>query len=324
MEKNKYFLLLNKQGVDNKPLVDNKPVVVNKPVVKPLVDNKQVFNKLNLSKNYNLSYYICKNFGDAVGHILYNFLSVTKLNHVEINPNKISFLTVGSILNLATNKHIIMGSGFIKLDDELKHKPYLILSVRGPKTRDKLLKMNIDCPEKYGDPLIVFPLLYNEKQSIKYTIGIIPHYIDKDSDKLKELLNILKNKNYKINIIDIVTGLNYKPFIDEINKCEYIISSSLHGIIMGLVYGKKTIFTQFSNKVIGDLFKFEDFFLSLNIDYNVKKYDDIDLLENIIKVNKTRLNNIGIDIINVCPFIKNERKSKLINLWKEHILTHFI
>ena len=229
MEKNKYFLLLNKQGVDNKPLVDNKPVVVNKPVVKPLVDNKQVFNKLNLSKNYNLSYYICKNFGDAVGHILYNFLSDTRLNRVKINPNKISFLTVGSILKLATNKHIIMGTGFIELDDKLNHKPYLILSVRGPKTRDKLLKMNIDCPEKYGDPLILFPLLYNKKQSIKYTIGIIPHYIDKDSDKLTELL--YKSHNEKALIlkalyeceINIVLKFGLEQSIDK----EYKISEEL-------------------------------------------------------------------------------------------------
>jgi hypothetical protein len=62
----------------------------------------------------------------------------------------------------------------------------------------------------------------------------------------------------------------------------------------------------------------------LNIDYEVKTCDDINLLENIIKVDNTRLNDIGIDIINVCPFIKNERKTKLINLWKEHILTNFI
>jgi hypothetical protein len=91
---------------------------------------------------------------------------------------------------------------------------------------------------------------------------------------------------------------------------------------MGIVYGKKTIFTQFSNKVIGDLFKFNDFFLSLDINYNVKTFDDINLLENIIKVDNTKLNNIGIDIIDVCPFIKSERKSELINLWNNYIFNN--
>jgi len=301
MDKNRLILLKNKQII-NKNILD--------------LSKKNI---LDLSKNYNLSYYICKNFGDAVSHLLYNFLSEINLNNAGINPNTISFLTVGSILNRATNKHIVMGSGFIKENDKVISNPYLILSVRGPKTREKLLKMNIKCPEKYGDPLILFPLLYNKKQPCEYKIGIIPHYIDKNSEKLNKLINNLKNKNYKINIINIVTGLDYKPFIDEINKCEYIISSSLHGIIMGLVYGKKTIFTKFSNNVIGDLFKFNDFFLSLDINYKSIDCINTNLLENIIQVNNTKLINIGIDIINVCPFIKNDRKKNLINLWNEHI-----
>ena len=210
-----------------------------------------------------------------------------------------------------------MGSGFISSNNKLNIKPHKILSVRGPKTREKLLQMNIECPENYGDPLIIFPLVYNKKQTIQYTIGIIPHYIDKIHINI--LVNKLKKKGYKVNIINILTGTNYQPFIDEINKCEYIISSSLHGIIMGLVYGKKTIFTKFSNKVVGGLFKFEDFFLSLGIKYNVIHFDDKNLLKNIINVNYNNLINIGKDIINVCPFIENIRKTQLVNSWKTHV-----
>ena len=42
-----------------------------------------------------------------------------------------------------------------------------------------------------------------------------------------------------------MVGENFKKLIDEINECKYIISSSLHGVIMGLIY-KKTIFLEFS------------------------------------------------------------------------------
>jgi len=303
-----------------KPKIINeliKPKIINE-LIKPKIINELVKPKIiNELIKPNLSYYISKNFGDAVSPILYNFLSEKKITKVGIKSNKISYLTVGSILKLATDKHIVMGSGFIAADNKLNIKPRNILSVRGPKTREKLLNMNIECPENYGDPLIIFPLVYNKKQIKEYTIGLIPHYVDKIHINI--LVNKLKKKGYKVNIINILTGLNYKPFIDAINKCEYIISSSLHGVIMGLVYGKKTIFTKFSNNVVGGFFKFEDFFLSLGIKYNVINFNDKNLLKNIINIDYNNLINIGKDIINVCPLIENVRKTKLINLWKSHV-----
>ena len=115
----------------------------------------------------------------------------------------------------------------------------------------------------------------------------------------------------------------YKPFIDEINKCEYIISSSLHGVIMGIVYGKKTIFTQLSDKVIGNLFKFQDFFDSLDIKYNVINWDSNELLNNVITIDTKKLENIGNNIINVCPFIDKDKKLVFISKWFNHINKYF-
>ena len=103
--------------------------------------------------------------------------------------------------------------------------------------------MGLCCPENYGDPLILFPSIYKMKnKTTKGLIGIIPHYFDKDCKNLKKLIIELENKNYKLKIIDIETGNEYKKFLNEINNCEYIISSSLHGIIMGLVYKKKNFY----------------------------------------------------------------------------------
>ena len=172
--------------------------------------------------------------------------------------------------------------------------------------------MNIECPEIYGDPLILFPLLYNP--SIKATpkiIGIIPHFIDLNTDTLKKLVNNLKNSGFTVKIIDIRVGTNYKPFIDAIMKCETIVSSSLHGMILGIIYRKPTILVQFSKKVIGDLFKFNDFFGSLNIEYSVKNVYDVSLLENKISVDYTKLKEVGHKLIDAAPFIEEERKVKL-------------
>lgn len=78
-------------------------------------------------------------------------------------------------------------------------------------------------------------------------------------------------------MIDILVGTNYKKIIDKILSCEVIISSSLRGVILGVIYKKKTVFTEFSDKVVENGFKFFDFFESLDINYNVLKYDSDNL-----------------------------------------------
>jgi pyruvyltransferase len=284
---------------------------------------KEIDNKLNYTNK--ISYYLCNNFGDAVGPLLFDFLSSIKLYHEEIKPKNLSFLTVGSILNHGCNKHIILGSGFISETDKFKgnSKPSIVLLVRGPKTREKLLNLGVRCPESYGDPLILFPLLYCPSFNKVYDIGIIPHYIDMNTINFNKLKQKLIDTNFNVKIIDIMTGIKYHNFIDEINKCEYIISSSLHCVIMGIVYGKKTIFTQLSDKVIGNLFKFQDFFDSLDIKYKVINWDSNELLNNVITIDTKKLENIGNNIINVCPFIEKDKKLVFINKWFDHINKYF-
>jgi len=266
------------------------------------------------------------NFGDAISHIFYTKLSLRNVNKVSTNHCNDFYLSTGSHLLLCNKNSVILGAGFISENDDLGRGdwneytnkiyniPKKIISVRGPLTRQKLLNMGVECPDKYGDPLIVFPLVYNP--SIKRTskIGIIPHYIDKDSSKFLYLKNMLGSK-YGIKVIDILTGVNYTEFIDNICSCEYIISSSLHGVIMGVAYNRKTIFTEFSNNVIGDKFKFKDFFASIKTEYNSPDYNDPDILKYIINVKNNDMINIGNSIINECPFITPERKMFLVKEW---------
>lgn len=91
---------------------------------------------------------------------------------------------------------------------------------------------------------------------------------------------------------------------------------------MGLAYKRKTIFVEFSNNVVGNRFKFKDFFASLNIEYNYPSFNDPNLLSSVINIENINMINVGTTIIQETPFITSERKLFLTNLWKEYIKTY--
>ena len=266
------------------------------------------------------------NFGDSVNKVFWSKISGKRI--IDNNKGK-HYLTTGSIMELCNNNSIIFGTGFISDNSDLggnlfnsntnkKKANPKVIAVRGPKTRKKLLEMNINCPKNYGDPLILFPCIYNKKplKNSKLIIGIIRHYVDFNNKNVHTLIKNLNNNNYNTKKINILVGEEYKDFLSKINSCDVIISSSLHGVIMGIVYKKKTIFIDFSKNVIGGKFKFNDFFESINIKYDVKNIYDEKILHNIIKVNYDKLNTTALKLLKICPFINDERKKILIEKYK--------
>ena len=79
-----------------------------------------------------------------------------------------NFLCIGSLLGMpgyANDKTIVWGAGSF---GELKGVvPKHICSVRGKLTRNILMKKGIECPEVYGDPALLLPLVYNPREMFK-------------------------------------------------------------------------------------------------------------------------------------------------------------
>jgi pyruvyltransferase len=243
------------------------------------------------------------NFGDEINKYLVEKLSKKSVNH--INPKYFlskHYFCIGSILERANKHTIVWGSGLIQ-DNSKVTKPQKIHAVRGPKTREQYLKNNIDCPAIYGDPALLLPLVYTPKSNKKYRIGVIPHYADKT---LANQLSCFKSKD--IHIIDIQQD-NILNFIDEILECDFILSSSLHGLIISDAYNVKNMWIKFSDNVKGDDFKFYDYFESIGrINTQFIKIDTTISLQDIFNIQYIHY-TLNIDLtslLNACPFIDKE------------------
>jgi pyruvyltransferase len=191
------------------------------------------------------------NLGDAISPLIVSRLSGLTPVWAD-KTERCKLLAVGSILNYARRGDVVWGSGFIKEDARLRSTKIIVTAVRGPLTRKRLIEGGVECPEIYGDPAILLPLLCPPKPAEKrYSLGIIPHYAEKE---------LVKTGDPSIKVIDIQGPL--ETFLEDLLSCRRIVSSSLHGIIIAESYGIPADWLILSDKVRGSGFKFSDYFLS--------------------------------------------------------------
>jgi autotransporter strand-loop-strand O-heptosyltransferase len=228
-------------------------------------------NTFNFLKS-NLIIEPSKNFGDVISKSIIEFFSDKKVINEHMfqfdYERKIVFrngklISIGSSFIFSRANDYIWGTGCIN-STSLGDPPRKIYAVRGPLTRDVLLKNKIDCPEIYGDPAVLYPQIYHPKVEKTHKYGIIPHYIDFTDETILKKLESLESLGVKIiNITD-----DEETFIENLLSVEFVISSSLHGIIMSDAYGIPNVKIVLSNKLVGGSFKFKDYFMSVNRPYS--------------------------------------------------------
>lgn len=215
----------------------------------------------------NVIWYDSKNWGDALNPVIIQKLSGLKsfqIKEYTINPkNEPIYTVIGSILDWPILKNdkilkntIIWGTGFMHESGRLCGKPKEICAVRGPLTRDNIIKSGLKCPEIYGDPALLYSRIYKPTLKKQYKLGVIPHQLDKENILLKNF-----NEDPEIRLIDIENPIN--SVVDQICSCKYIASSSLHGIITADAYGVPSVYIKLSEMVLGNGFKFRDYFGSV-------------------------------------------------------------
>ncbi len=211
------------------------------------------------------------NFGDALNPFILEALSGKPVDHYnDCSQLRKCFspmlFCIGSILErnklshrLRAGEIHVWGTG-TRGESSLAHlKRARIHAVRGPLTRKKLLEEGIACPEIYGDPAVLLPQIIQPTQASPSKISVMPHYVDVTQCQRWLIENGLVEQ---VNVIDVMSPI--ADVVAQISSSGFLLSSSLHGLIVADAYGVANARIRFGNNIVGGDFKFHDYFLSVD------------------------------------------------------------
>ncbi len=238
------------------------------------------------------------NFGDVLNRYLVWKITGRTPVYVDISQSQRKFVAIGSILNWCDGNCIVWGAGLGNRNDSVNPN-VKILSVRGPLTRQRVLEENVRCPDVFGDPALLLPKFFTPIAKNKYALGIIPHYVNQ-----LEVFNSPLAQSNDVKIIDVFDSV--EKILDEICSCNYILSSSLHGLVVADVYGIPNHRFYGQIPLDGDGMKFDDYYASVrvhpNAPINYCELANMDVFNVIKNIEKKPIDMQFINLWNVCPF----------------------
>lgn len=257
-------------------------------------------------------WHVSDNFGDALTPYLIKKISEKDVVFAKYNSKPSPFMVTGSILGYNLHRGIVWGNGcafksdldpecFAGPSEELK-----IIATRGQLSKE-LVKESGHQPLAVGDPGILLPRFYKPTVEKKYKLGIMCSWVDYDQVVERYGDGYVDNKVTFINSMGAIEDI-----IDRICECEILASSTLHGFIAAVAYQVPTLLVKFSDKMIGDGFKYRDFYTCLD-----RPFKMLDLRKNVISISElakqSAIHNLSIsadDLFNCCPF-KEDNDSSL-------------
>lgn len=253
-----------------------------------------------------------RNFGDDVSRELTAVLSDRRPVLASDVPNltwRNVYSCVGSVLQFpSVTLTDVWGSGFIYAKGRFLFKPKRVHAVRGRLTRDIVVSQGLECPKVYGDPaVLLFDTMSNSRRSGEFKIGVIPHYADVGHPELKRLA-----RRDDVHLIDVLQ--NWSTVALEALRCETIISSSLHGIILADALNIPNRWLGVSELVMKGGFKFKDYFSSVGRDEDPLGVDDMDY--NVIR-REAHLRHLPFSreaLLSSCPFLSSGFEERLKNM----------
>lgn len=223
------------------------------------------------------------NFGDELGPVVSSQLvenlfgcSAKKLKTLNLktdeevrkNEGIVCLFSLGSVFHKVRSGDYIWGTGINPTWQSQYPKPLTIYAVRGKLTEELVRnRLKYTKPLALGDPGFAIPTLFPEllemrKASKAKTKGnrfcFVPHAHDTTSAKAQ------LDKSIRI----ITVYQRWRPVVETLAKeCDYVASTSLHGIIESDALGIPTLWFQWFNSTVSHTegqFKYLDYFSTVN------------------------------------------------------------
>ena len=164
-------------------------------------------------------------------------------------------VSVGSLLETAlrhggSNRPVVWGSGFLQPRGSVSTDALTCAAVRGRLTRARISSSE---SLALGDPGLLVNLLVDRPPPRRDRIGFLPHRHDRT---LASVLAFAERP--EVDLLDI--RAHPLDVVRAIASCRFVLSSSLHGLIVADAYGVPSAWVEPSSQVEGAGYKFRDYY----------------------------------------------------------------
>lgn len=275
--------------------------------IKNLENNRFLYILKETNRICNIHKNQCKITNVISKYIFKKMSGILEIKEVKSPLNMDYHYQISHSLHNALKKSIIWGSGVIDEYIDFRKKSE-IYCVRGPLTIAYLKSKNI-IVDKYGEPMLLISLLYNEHMNKKYTTGIA---CNKEINN--ETLSDVKLIEYECN------GENkydIENLIDSLNECHQIVTDNYVILVLCHSYNIPVLYINSDEKILQILdyakgiYSF-DYQICLNIDID----EVINNIENymLLYEKPDMLIDRKKDLIMSCPFVEETLKPLLLKM----------
>lgn len=201
-----------------------------------------------------------QNFGDYLSPLIVEAVSGRAVKYASLR--EADLMAIGTIL---ANEHKakrfgfrrrihIWGSGCGQPCERFSERHYYH-AVRGSETLQRIA--GAASTPALGDPGLLAEMLVKRPAGKQYKIGFVPHYVDHDNPSSVAFA--------AIEGVHLISVFN-EPLevLRQIAACEFIVSSSLHGLVVADAYGVPNVRVRLSEGLVDEL-KFDDYYSAFGL-----------------------------------------------------------
>lgn len=214
------------------------------------------------------------NFGDRLTPLLLPYYGIYP---VLRGHSQAELFGVGSLINTVPSGFDgwIWGSGSFGYEEpRLSHAK--IAALRGPLTAER---MGLELEPAFGDPGLLMPRVVRAKRK-RWTLGIVPHVSHQNHDIISALRRRLPRE-----VLFIDVRQRPETVAKQISRCQHIVSTSLHGVIVADAYRVPAAWATLSELEGGD-FKFRDHDAAMDVSERRIVLEAESLLDDLVRQTK--------------------------------------